>query len=193
MQLILGSQSPRRKEILGYFSIPFQQVPSNFNENDISFSGDPKVYVSTLARAKAKKLLPLYPEATILTADTIVYRKGVVYPKPKNQQEAFKILEELSGKWHCVLTSVTIRNSQQEFFETEQTQVLFNTLLPKQIRSYQNAITITDKAGAYAIQGAGSIIYKKIEGCYYNVMGLPINAVRRLLSQSGIDLWDYIN
>ncbi|MFT4553696.1 MAG: septum formation protein [Chlamydiales bacterium] len=193
MRLILGSQSPRRKEILGYFKIPFEQIPSSFDESLVVFDGDPKEYVSKIARRKGENLASLYPEAHILTADTIVFANGKVYPKPENPETAFNILQELSGGWHSVFTSVALINGGKAYFDVEETRVLFNDLSPKQIRSYHEAINYSDKAGGYAIQETGSLICKKIEGCYYNVMGLPINTVRELLSKTGIDIWEYVS
>lgn len=193
MRLILGSQSPRRKEILGYFKIPFDQVPSSFDESLVIFEGDPKEYVSQIARKKGEVLASLHPDDTILTADTIVYSDGKVYPKPESLETAKKILQELSGKWHSVFTCVALRSQGEEYFDIEETRVLFNNLKPEQISRYHQAINYSDKAGAYAIQETGSLVCKKIEGCYYNVMGLPINTVRELLSKTGIDIWEYLS
>jgi septum formation protein len=193
MQVILGSQSPRRKEILSYFNIPFEQIPSSFDEDLVPFNGEPKEYVSKIAREKANVLAKLHPEATIITADTIVYSNGKVYPKPENLEIAHEFLIELSGKWHSVFTAVTIRIGGKEYSGIEETRVLFNDLKPEHIRRYHQAINVSDKAGAYAIQETGSLVCKQIEGCYYNVMGFPINTVRELLLKAGIDIWEYVN
>lgn len=192
MHLILGSQSPRRKEILSYFSILFEQKPPPFDENSVLFEGDPIGYVSTLSEQKALSLGGIYPKSAILTADTIVYYQGKIYPKPANAEDAFQVLSELVGNWHSVFTGVSLLYQSNLQTTWEETRVLFNPLSPEEIRHYHSKIHWADKAGGYAIQMAGGLIVRRIEGCYYNVMGLPINSVRQLLKNIGIELWDYV-
>lgn len=192
MRLILGSQSPRRSEILGYFSLPFDQVSPKFDEDAIPFKGIPQDYVLTLSKGKADSLHQEYPQHTILTADTIVYRNGKIYGKPANEQEAVECLTELAGNWHSVFTGVTVRRGHEEYHQAEETKVLFNPLTPHQIREYHTKLHLYDKAGSYQIQMAGGLIVRKIEGCYYNIVGLPINTVRTLLVHFGVDLWNYL-
>jgi septum formation protein len=192
MRLILGSQSPRRKEILSHFSLPFEQATSSFNEEAVPFKGDPIKHVYELSKGKADSLRHRFHKALILTADTIVYREGKIYGKPKDEQEAFQTLLELSGRWHCVFTGLTLREENREYQQFEETRVLFNPLTHQQIRQYQAKLHWADKAGGYAIQMPGGLIVQKIEGCYYNVMGLPINRVRELLLKVGIELWNYL-
>lgn len=191
-RLILGSQSPRRKEILSYFSLPFEQFAPNFDEETLLFKGDPGEYVSSLSKGKAESLQMQYPEAIILTADTVVYREGKIYNKPKNEEEAFQALTELVGQWHSVFTGVTVNANNRSYQQWEETRVLFNPLTPDEIRHYHKKIHWADKAGGYAIQMGGGLIVRKIDGCYYNVMGLPINTVRALLQKVGIELWEYV-
>jgi septum formation protein len=192
IQIILGSQSPRRKEILNYFKIPFTQASSNFDEDSIPFCGDPGQFTIKLASSKAQTLESLYSKAAILTADTIVYGNSKIYGKPKSEIEANTILEELQGKWHSIFTGVVLCYNHQKFAQFEETKVLFNPLTPTQIKTYHKAFKWSDKAGGYGIQEGGGILVNRIEGCYYNVMGLPINSLRNLLQKIGIDLWDYI-
>jgi septum formation protein len=192
MQIVLGSQSPRRREILSYFDIPFKQVASNFDEDSIPFDGDPMAYANRLARAKAAILLPQFPHDLILTADTIVYRNGKIYGKPRNHQEAFSSLKELVGQWHSVFTGLTLCHNQREYQAIEETRVLFNLLTDHQIETYYKKIPYADKAGGYMIQESGGLIIKRIEGCYYNVLGLPINSLQQLFKPVGIDLWDHL-
>ncbi len=190
--IILGSRSERRKEILSYFSIPFTQVSSSFDENSIDFQGDPQEYVLTLSKGKALALKEKHPQNTIITADTIVYREGKVYGKPADAADAFDYLFELTGRWHSVFTGVTILNQEKIYQNFEETKVLFNVLNNEEIQFYLTKIKWEDKAGGYAIQKAGGLLIKRIDGCYYNVMGLPINTVRKLLTEVGIDLWHYL-
>lgn len=189
--IILGTQSPRRREIFNFFTIPHQAVSPFFDEESIPFEGDPENYVCTLAEAKANSLSKDYPNSTIITADSIVFHDNEVYGKPKNKSHAFEMLNSLSGNWHKVYTGVTIFHQEQNYSKSEKTDVEFNPLSHDQIRKYHQSIHWQDKAGAYGIQDSGGMIIKQIKGCYWNVMGLPINTLRELLSMIGIDLWDY--
>lgn len=191
-RIILGSQSPRRKEILSFFNLPFIQATPDFDEGSITYRRDPIKYVTALAQGKAQALQPFYPNDMILAADTIVYRSGKIYNKPKDEKEAFEMLSELVGKWHSVFTGVAILHGEKMHSGWEETRVLFNAMTQDEIRHYHRKIHWADKAGGYAIQMAGGLIVKKIDGCYYNVMGLPINTVHTLLKKSGIELWDYV-
>lgn len=192
MTLILGSQSPRRKEILSYFSLPFQQVTPNFDEESVPFDGDPVSYVKILSKGKADSLFPAFPDRIIITADTVVYREGKIYGKPQHDEEAFQFLKALAGQWHSVFTGVTVRQGQLEFQDVAETRVLFTPLTDKEIHIYYQSLPYADKAGGYMIQQAGGLIVQRIEGCFYNVMGLPLHSLRLLLLQLGIDLWDYL-
>lgn len=192
MEIILGSGSPRRKEILSYFSLPFKQESPDFDEESLPFDGNPESYVCALSQGKASALKSRFPNALIISADTIVFREGKIYGKPRTVEEAFQSFTELVGNWHTVYTGVTVQCGDKVVSQAEATHVLFNDLTPEQIRHYMTRIQWADKAGGYAIQMAGGLIVKRIEGCYYNVMGLPINTVELLLKQFGIELWDYL-
>jgi septum formation protein len=133
-----------------------------------------------------------YPGAAILTADTIVYRHGKIYGKPTDEADAIATLTELAGKWHSVYTGVVLAHKGALYRGIEETRVLFNALSPKQIQDYHDKLDLYDKAGSYQLQMAGGLIVNKIDGCYYNVIGLPINTVCRLLHNIGIELWDHL-
>ena len=192
MELILGSQSPRRKEILSFFSLPFIQMHPPFDEDAIPFEGKASAYVSSLSEGKARSLALLYPHHAILTADTIVYKEGKVYGKPKTPEQTALYLKELNGNWHSVFTALTLFIQGQFLTEIEETRVLCRSLTAHQQFQYATALPLEDKAGAYMIQGAGSLLVEKIEGCYYNVMGLPIQSLEKVLKAGGIDLWNYL-
>lgn len=190
--LILGSQSPRRKEILEFFSLPFTQVSPDFDELSIPFANNPQEYVYKLAAGKSASIQSTHSKALILAADTIVYKAPKLYNKPLSEVEAFEAINELQGKWHSVFTALSLRYKQKEVHAVEETKVLFNSLTPAMIKHYHSKIQWADKAGGYAIQMGGGLIVKRIEGCYYNVMGLPINTLCTLLRDFGIELWDYV-
>ncbi len=191
--IILGSQSERRKEILSFFSVPFVQIPSHFDESSIRYLGDPKHYALTLASKKAEALSEQFPDRIILTADTIVYFNEKVYNKPVDKEHAHAMLKELSGNWHCVITAVAVSRGGSMVSDYDETRILLRSLTNEQITQYHNHCHFLDKAGGYAIQKGGSMIVSKIEGCYYNVMGLPVGTAKALLARFGIDLWDYLN
>jgi septum formation protein len=192
MRLILGSQSPRRKEILSYFAIPFVQIPSAFDEESVPFQGNPSQYAQELSLKKAQVLAHRFPEDVILTADTVVYLDGKIFNKPKDADEAFAMFRCFSGKWQQVFTAVTVQKNKEIYSGFEETKILFHHLNDEQIKLYHCSAPFLDKAGGYAIQGAGSILVSRIDGCYYNVMGLPVNVIKDLLLRVGIDLWKHL-
>ena len=117
---------------------------------------------------------------------------GKIYNKPLNEAEAFNMLSALSSKWHSVYTALTLYSDGRTWTAYEETKVLFNDLSAAEIRYYHKKLDWSDKAAGYAIQEGFGLAIKKIDGCYYNVMGLPVNCVRALLLNIGIDLWDYL-
>ena len=192
MSIILGSSSPRRREILGYFSLPFKQAFPPFDESTVEFTGDVKSYVEKIATKKATSLVDNYKDQVILCADTIVVCKNKIYTKPDSEKHAFEMLMDLSGSWHEVYTAVCVQKNDLCFSDVEISSILFHPLTEKQIKTYHKHFFFHDKAGGYAIQEGGSIVIKEIKGCYHNIMGLPINATREMLLKVGIDLWDYL-
>lgn len=193
MILVLGSQSPRRQEILGYFSLPFKVAAPPFNEKEVPFDGDPEWYSCAVASGKALSLRETFPDAAILAADTVVFREGKLYEKPRDREEAFQFLKELCGQWHTVYTGISLVHGEDEFHCAETTRVLFNPLSDKQIDTYLGAINWSDKSGSYTIQQTGSLVINRIEGCYYNVIGFPVNSVQSLLKNIGLDLWQHLS
>lgn len=192
MTIVLGSQSPRRREILSFFSLPFTQASPHFDEESVPFNGDPAQFAITISRGKAISLQPLFPKEIILTADTVVYREGKAYGKPSNDAEALAMLRELAGKWHSVFTALTIKTAAEEHSLCQESRVEFFAATDEQLKRYHQGIHCLDKAGSYAIQGAGGILVRRIDGCYYNVMGLPLHGLATLLDKVGIDLWNHL-
>jgi len=190
--LILASKSPRRKEILNFFSLPFKIIDSKFDETKIKFISDPKSYALEIAENKAKSLNDKYHKNIIISADTIVYRNNKIYTKPKNTKDAGEMLLELSNNWHQVFTAICVKHKNKLYKDIEETKILFHPLNEKLIKKYNNTFYFSDKAAGYAIQKAGGIIIKKMIGCYYNAMGMPINTLKTLLLKVGIDLWDFL-
>lgn len=184
MKVILASKSPRRVEILEKIVKEFEVVQSNFDENTIDFKGDIEKYVKDLSRNKAIEVSKRLNEPSIvIAADTVVFQDGKVLEKPKNEEDAFSMLSSLSGNTHKVYSGICLINTYDDTVVTDCdcTEVRFSELNPRQIRNYINSGEPMDKAGAYGIQGLGGAFVEGIKGCYYNVMGLPLNKLYKAL------------
>ena len=184
MKVILASKSPRRVEILEKIVKEFEVVQSNFDENTIDFKGDVEKYVKDLSRNKAIEVSKRLNEPSIvIAADTVVFQNGKVLEKPKSEEDAFSMLSSLSGNTHKVYSGICLINTYDDTVVTDCdcTEVKFSELNPRQIRNYINSSEPMDKAGAYGIQGLGGAFVERIEGCYYNVMGLPLNKLYKAL------------
>ncbi|WP_283693516.1 Maf-like protein [Clostridium perfringens] len=191
MKVILASKSPRRVEILEKIVKEFEVVQSNFDENTIDFKGDIEKYVKDLSRNKAIEVSKILNEPSIvIAADTVVFQNGKVLEKPKNEEDAFSMLSSLSGNTHKVYSGICLINTYDDTVVTDCdcTEVRFSELNPRQIRNYINSGEPMDKAGAYGIQGLGGAFVEGIKGCYYNVMGLPLNKLYKALENYDITI-----
>lgn len=191
MKVILASKSPRRVEILEKIVKEFEVVQSNFDENTIDFKGDIEMYVKDLSRNKAIEVSKRLNEPSIvIAADTVVFQSGKVLEKPKNEEDAFSMLSSLSGNTHKVYSGICLINTYDDTVVTDCdcTEVRFSELNPRQIRNYINSGEPMDKAGAYGIQGLGGAFVEGIKGCYYNVMGLPLNKLYKALENYDITI-----
>ena len=191
MKVILASKSPRRVEILEKIVKEFEVVQSNFDENTIDFKGDIEKYVKDLSRNKAIEVSKRLNEPSIvIAADTVVFQDGKVLEKPKNEEDAFSMLSSLSGNTHKVYSGICLINTYDDTVVTDCdcTEVRFSELNPRQIRNYINSDEPMDKAGAYGIQGLGGAFVEGIKGCYYNVMGLPLNKLYKALEDYDITI-----
>ena len=175
MNIILASQSPRRKELLNKIGLNFKIIPSDFDESKIQFNGSPEEYCEELAFKKAEKIATNFKNDLIIGADTIVELNGELLPKPKNLDEAKQFLTSLNGKTHQVFTGISIILNQQKSTFNECTSVTFNSLIDSEFDYYIENFNPLDKAGAYGIQDWSSVFVRKIHGCYFNVMGFPIS------------------
>jgi len=180
--LVLASASPRRKELLSILGIPFEVIPSAIDETPLE-GETPETFVVRAAREKGMEVASRLSHSVILSADTVVTIDGEILGKPWDEEDAIRMLRKLSGRDHLVLTAVTLVNQvRQETLEgLERTRVWFQPLTDEQIRDYLRRENVLDKAGAYAIQGYAGVYIPKIEGNYFNVMGLPLPLVHELL------------
>ena len=181
MNLILASQSPRRKELLGLFGIPFIIRVADIDET-MDPSAEPAHEVARVSRCKALAV-PREPEDVVIAADTIVVCQGRVLGKPRSEEEAMGMLRLLSGRDHQVMTGVTVICGRQEAVFTEVTDLHFRELSEEEIIRYVRSGEPMDKAGAYGIQGGAALFCSRLVGDYYNVMGLPVCRLGEVLRQ----------
>lgn len=183
MALILASGSPRRKELLHYISEDFTIEVSDYDEfADPSLS--PEDLVIKLASGKGRIVAKRHPDDTVISADTIVALDKKILGKPHSAEEAFDMLSSLSGRTHKVYTGVSIRKGPNKTEFAESTEVTFYELSEAEIKDYIKTGEPFDKAGGYGIQGKGSLLVKSITGDYYNVMGLPVAKLARVLKNN---------
>lgn len=172
MNLILASGSPRRKALMAVFSYPFTVCVSHIDETMAPDLPVPEA-VAQVSRRKALAV-SRQPEDVVVAADTVVVCDGAVLGKPATEQEAYRMLSALSGRSHQVMTGMTVLRGCQAVTCTEITKVFFRPLTPGEIRRYIRSGEPMDKAGAYGIQGGAGLFVERLEGDYFNVMGLPI-------------------
>lgn len=183
MKIILASQSPRRIELLKQFGLPFESIPSHIDEVT-EVTDSPEKTVMSLAYLKAREISVAHKDTLVIASDTLVYAAGPL-GKPNDCKDAFEMLKALSGKTHDVYTGVALIHEQlqKRIVFYEKTIVEFNTLTDTQILNYIATSEPLDKAGAYGIQGLGSVLVKSIQGDYYNVMGLPLSHLNQQLEK----------
>ena len=187
LKLILASNSPRRKYLLEQAGLTFSIIPSDFDESTVTIS-EPDAYVKMLAEAKAFDVSEQHPASWIIGADTIVLIDNKILGKPGSAAKARLMLKQLSGKTHQVLTGYCIccKNKNTAYAETAKTDVQFKSLSDAEIDWYIQTGEPFDKAGAYAIQGIGTFLVKRINGSYTNVVGLPVCEVIDFLIKEGV-------
>ena len=190
MQLILASQSPRRKELLGLFHIPFEIRVADIDET-MDPACDPCKEVARVSHAKAEAI-PREPEDVVIAADTIVVCAGQVLGKPRDEADAFRMLRLLSGRDHQVMTGLTVLRGSSAVVCTEITDIHFRELSDREILAYIRTKEPMDKAGSYGIQGGAALFAEKIHGDYYNVMGLPVCRLGQILKQVAPELMEEI-
>lgn len=188
MNIILASGSPRRRELLERMGITeFEIITSDVDES-LDDSLPPAGQVELLSRRKADAVAAeVSPDCLVIAADTVVALDGTVLGKPADEEDAFRMLSALSGLRHHVYTGVTVRRGDQVLTRHEVTSVDFRALESEEVEQYIATGECMDKAGAYGIQGYGSLLVEGIVGDYYNVMGLPVALLAQMLKQFGVD------
>ena len=176
--LILASKSPRRRELLSLITTDFVIKSADVDET-LPQGSSPQKAVEYLSKIKAEPFND--GEATVIGADTVVAVDYVILGKPRDRQQAFEMLKALSGKYHSVFTGVTIIKPESSVTFSVETKVKFFDLTDAEINAYVATGECDDKAGAYGIQGKGSLLVEKIDGDYFNVVGLPVSRLNKYL------------
>ncbi len=188
-EIILASASPRRAALLKQIGLDFKVIPSHTQE--IIVPGmTPREIVLQLADQKACSVSKSYPNSVVLGADTAVCCEGEILGKPRERDEAASMLRFLSGRIHEVVTGVVLRQESRKLVREDAvtTRVKFRNLSEEEIASYTATNEPFDKAGAYGIQGFGALLVESIQGCYFNVVGLPLSRLPGMFKEFGVDL-----
>lgn len=187
---MLASSSPRRKSLLEHIGLDFQTDKCDCAEH-LDEKLAPRMLARRLSREKALSVAYKHKNSIIISADTFIEFKGKILGKPHTAPAAEKMLGLLSGNTHKVITGFTVLDTANNKMVSKSvaTLVSFRKLDPKQIKAYVKSKEPLDKAGAYGIQGLGALLVSKIEGDYYNVIGLPIGKLAEVLQEFGVDVW----
>lgn len=185
--IVLASSSPRRRDILRLARVPFVVDPCDIDEI-LDPSRDPHDLARDLSFQKAVSVAGRHPGSLVIAADTFIVFRGTLLGKPHTEAEAGAILAMLSGHAHSVITGYCVLDTSSETHTcgSSETKVWIKTLTSREIKNYVNTREPLDKAGGYAIQGLGALIVEKIEGDFYNVVGLPLGEVVRALGKFGV-------
>ena len=188
-QIILASGSPRRRELLERIGVTEFQVRVPEVEEFYPEGLTPPEIVSYISREKAEAAAKLCgPENIVITADTMVFLDHARLGKPRDEDHALEMLIALQGRKHTVCTGVTVRQGQRSFTEAESTDVFFRPATEAELRNYIATGEPMDKAGAYGVQGRGALLVERLEGDFFNVMGLPVLRLSRMLEHFGVSL-----
>lgn len=185
MSLILASGSPRRKELLAMICPEFSVITSEVDESAIT-APTPAETALALATAKCKAVAKEHPEDVVIGCDTVVDCGGRIFGKPADRNAAVAMLRELSGKGHQVHTGVCVCKGDVCKSLVATSTVRFYPIEEAAIQAYVDTPEPYDKAGGYAIQGTAALFCEGIDGCYYNIMGMPVSRLARLLREFGI-------
>ena len=186
-EIILASASPRRRELLGMFDVSFTVIPA-VGEEKSEAGLTPGETVEALARGKAAEVAAGRKNAIVIGADTVVERDGELLGKPKSEKEAFRMLRSLSGRSHRVWSGVCVMDGSRCLTAHEVTAVRFRELSDEEICAYIRSGEPMDKAGSYGCQGRASLFIDRLEGDFFNVMGLPLCRLGLMLKELGVEL-----
>ncbi|HDP34121.1 MAG TPA: septum formation protein Maf [Candidatus Hydrogenedentes bacterium] len=192
-KVVLASASPRRRYLLAALGIDFDVCAADIEECDTG--GAPAAIVEANARAKCHAVAPqTHDETLIIAADTLVFLDGTALSKPANMEEARAMLGRLAGNTHQVVTGLALldKGTGRTAIGSESTDVTFRTLTAEEINRFVETVRPLDRAGAYTVDGPGSLLVSRYDGCYQNVLGLPIVRLDKLMRALGYSLFDMI-
>ena len=194
MKLILASASPRRKELLTMIGFDNFEVMPAIGEEKIDSNLKPEEIVSVLSKAKADEIwIKTSDDVVVIAADTIVWNDGKALGKPIDRNDAVRMLKGLSGHKHEVFTGVTVVGPKGSRTEAVMTSVRFKNMTDEEIEAYVDTGEPMDKAGAYGIQGRASVLIEGIEGDYFNVVGLPLCTLTKMLAEQGVCCFEKVS
>lgn len=188
--MVLASASPRRRQLLQLLGLDFQVIPSAVERDKKILPVSPGERAMELAAGKAEDVAAVKPDALVIAADTLVAAGGRLLGKPRDEEEAREMLTFLSGRRQEVYTGVALycAAENRKLVDCESTIVQFRTLSGREIEAYVRSGEPMDKAGAYGIQGLGAVLVERIEGCFYNVVGLPLTRLALMLKGFGLEV-----
>ena len=187
--IVLASKSPRRHELLRRMGITDFSVVVPDVEETYPEGLAPQEIVAHIARLKSDAAAPLVgPEDILITADTMVFLENDRLGKPRDEADALRMLTELAGNRHTVCTGVTVRQGEKLLTRAQSTQVWFREAATEELKHYIRSGEPMDKAGAYGVQGLGALLVERIDGDFFNVMGLPVLLLSRMLAEFGVTL-----
>jgi len=190
MKIVLASASPRRKRLLTEISLKFDVVPSNAEESTDLSKMPIEELVQKNALMKARAVTDKFPNALVIGCDTDIFFKGKLVGKPKNEEDAKRILREFSNEWHSIVSGIAIINTEtgKEITDFEKTSVKVKKLNEEEIEEYVETGEPLDKAGAYGIQEKGQFLIEKFDGSYSNIVGLPLDKLVERLKEFGVEV-----
>jgi septum formation protein len=194
MRVVLASASPRRQELLKLLMTPFEVIEADYDEDSLPRGRSVREYAIQAADGKANAVGHQVPHGVIIAADTVVFLGKAVFGKPKDEADAVRMLGTLSGKTHAVTTGMCVLRREdghtvQRILDAPVTEVTFRDLSDAVIRRYIETREPFDKAGAYGVQGFGALLVSSVNGCYYNVVGLPLPRLVEHLAAVGVPIW----
>ena len=191
MAIVLASQSPRRQELLARIGVEDFKTLSLDIDESYPEGLSPEDTVRYIAKKKCDAAAALCsPDDLIITADTMVFLGNDRLGKPRDEEDALRMLRELAGRAHTVCTGVTVRRGETVLTRAQATDVYFRPASQAELRAYIRGGEPMDKAGAYGVQGQGALLVERIDGDFFNVMGLPVLLLSRMLAQVGVNLLD---
>ncbi|MFZ2938179.1 MAG: nucleoside triphosphate pyrophosphatase, partial [Candidatus Omnitrophota bacterium] len=190
-KLYLASESKARKKLLDIFGLKFKVLPSQVIEKQRSKNLSYAQLVKRNAEEKAKGVIKKIKSGIIIAADTIVVQDGKIYGKPKNLKSAHRMLKKLSQKPQWLYTGICVidKDENKKFIDYEKTKVYMDKLTDEKIENYFSKVSPLDKAGSFDIQGRGAFFIRRIEGCFYNVVGLPLRKLYQMLNKTGLKVF----